>query len=40
MKYALVAGTDHGLGLARELLWREFFVAACRMNPEENRWIG
>lgn len=39
MKYALVTGTDHGLGLelARELLRREFFVVACRMNPEEKQ---
>ena len=39
MKYALVTGTDHGVGLelARELLLREFFVVACRMNPEEKQ---
>ena len=39
MKYALVTGTDHGVGLelARELLQREFFVVACRMNPEEKQ---
>ena len=39
MKYALVTGTDHGVGLelARELLQREFYVVACRMNPEEKQ---
>ena len=39
MKYALVTGTDHGVGLelVRELLQREFFVVACRMNPEEKQ---
>ena len=39
MKYALVTGTDHGVGLelTRELLQREFFVVACRMNPEEKQ---
>ena len=39
MKYALVTGTDHGVGLelARELLQRGFFVVACRMNPEEKQ---
>ena len=39
MQYALVTGTDHGVGLelARELLQREFFVVACRMNPEEKQ---
>lgn len=37
MMYALVTGTDHGLGLAlvRELLEREFFVIACRLNSKE-----
>lgn len=39
MKYALVTGTDHGVGLAlvRELLHRDFFVVACRMNPDEKQ---
>ena len=39
MKYALVTGTDHcvGLELVRELLQREFFVVACRLNPEEKQ---
>ena len=39
MKYALVTGTDHGVGLelVRELLQREFFVVACRLNPEEKQ---
>jgi len=35
--YALVTGSDHGLGLAlvKELLERNFFVAACRLNTKE-----
>ncbi len=39
MMYALVTGTDHGLGLAlvKNLLKRGFFVVACRLNPEENQ---
>lgn len=39
MKYALVTGTDHGVGLelVRELMRREFFVVACRMNPGERQ---
>ena len=39
MKYALVTGSDHGVGLelVRELLQRKFFVVACRMNPEEKQ---
>ena len=36
-KYALVTGTDHGVGLAlaEELLARGYFVVAARLNPEE-----
>lgn len=39
MKYALVTGTDHGVGLelVKELLQRGFYVAACRMNPKEKQ---
>ena len=37
MMYVLVTGTDHGLGLAlvKELLERDFFVVACRLNPKK-----
>ncbi|MFR8032529.1 MAG: SDR family NAD(P)-dependent oxidoreductase [Lachnospiraceae bacterium] len=37
MNYALVTGTDHGLGLALTdcLLARGYFVIACRLNPQE-----
>lgn len=37
MMYALVTGTDHGLGhaLVKELLERDFFVVACRLNAKE-----
>lgn len=37
MRYALVTGTDHGVGLslARQLLERGWEVTACRLNPEE-----
>lgn len=36
-KYALVTGTDHGVGLAlaEELLSRGYFVVATRLNPAE-----
>lgn len=39
MKYALVTGTDHGLGLAlvQNLLKRDYFVIACRLNPDEKQ---
>lgn len=39
MKYALVTGTDHGVGLelVKELLQRGFYVAACRMDPKEKQ---
>lgn len=39
MKYALVTGTDHGLGLAlvKNLLERKYCVVACRINPEEKQ---
>jgi len=39
MMYALVTGTDHGLGLSlvKELLERGFFVVACRLNPKETQ---
>ena len=42
MRYALVTGTDHGVGLelARELLRRDFYVVACRMNPAEKQIDG
>lgn len=38
LKYALVTGTDHGVGLelARELLKREYFVFACRIDENEH----
>ena len=37
--YALVTGTDHGLGhaLVKNLLKRNYFVVACRLNPEEKQ---
>ena len=39
MKYALVTGCDHGLGLslASQLLGRGYRVAACRLNREETQ---
>ena len=39
MKYALVTGTDHGLGLAlvKELLKRDYFVVACRLDSNEKQ---
>ncbi len=39
MKYALVTGTDHGLGLAlvKELLRRDYFVVACRLDSNEKQ---
>ena len=39
MKYALVTGCDHGVGLclAEKLLDRGYHVALCRMNPEEKQ---
>lgn len=37
MRYALVTGADHGIGLelARQLLNRGYYVSACRLNPKE-----
>ena len=37
MRYALVTGTDHGIGLelARQLLKRGYFVTACRYSEKE-----
>ena len=37
MHYALVTGTDHGIGLelARQLLSRGYYVTACRLRPQE-----
>lgn len=37
MEYALVTGTDHGIGLelTKDLLKRGFFVVACRLNAME-----
>ena len=42
MKYALVTGADHGVGLelVKNLLKREYFVVACRLNPEEKQVDG
>ena len=39
MRYALVTGADHGIGLelARQLLQRGYFVTACRYNPAETQ---
>ncbi len=39
MTYALVTGADHGLGLAlvKNLLQRDYFVVACRFNPQEKQ---
>lgn len=39
MKYALVTGCDHGLGLslASQLIGRGYRVAACRLNREETQ---
>lgn len=38
-KYALVTGTDHGVGLAlaKELINRGFYVLACRLNEKETQ---
>jgi len=37
MKYALVTGADHGVGLAlvEELLKRDYYVVATGYNPKE-----
>ena len=37
MKYALITGCDHGVGLSMvaQLAERGYTVAACRINPEE-----
>lgn len=37
LKYALVTGTDHGVGLAltEQLLERGYYVVAARLNPAE-----
>ena len=42
MKYALVTGADDGVGLelVNNLLKREYFVVACRLNPEEKQVDG
>ena len=42
IKYALVTGADHGVGLelVKNLLKREYFVVACRLNPEEKQADG
>ena len=42
MKYALVTGADHGVGLelVKNLLKREYFVVACRLNSEEKQVDG
>ena len=42
MRYALVTGTDHGIGLAlaRQLLERGYFVTACRYDPGETQIDG
>ncbi len=39
MRYALITGTDHGIGLelARQLLERGYFVTACRVDPKEEQ---
>ncbi len=39
MKYALITGCDHGLGLAlaSELLSRGYYTVACRLNPGEQQ---
>ena len=39
MKYALVTGCDHGLGLAltEQLVQRNYTVAACRFNEDETQ---
>ena len=38
-RYALVTGTDHGIGLelARQLQERGYYVTACRINPQEGQ---
>ena len=38
-KYALVTGTDHGLGLAlvKNLLNRKYYVVAARLTPDETQ---
>lgn len=42
MRYALVTGADHGIGLelAQQLAERGYFVFACRVNPEEKQIDG
>ena len=39
MKYALITGCDHGVGLAlaRELAERGYALAACRIDPNETQ---
>ena len=39
IKYALVTGCDHGVGLAlvKALADRGYHIAACRMNEEETQ---
>lgn len=39
MYYALVTGTDHGVGLelVKNILKRGFFVVACRIDPNEKQ---
>ena len=39
MKYALVTGCDHGVGLAlaEQLIQRNYTVAACRINENESQ---
>ena len=45
MKYALVTGCDHGVGLAlaKQLAERGWHVTACRLNPQETQldeWVA
>lgn len=37
MRYALITGADHGIGLelVRQMLGRGYHVTACRLNPKE-----
>ena len=39
MRYAIVTGIDHGVGLelVKNLLERSYFVVACRLNPKEKQ---
>ena len=39
MKYALVTGCDHGVGLAlaEQLVQRNYTVAACRLDENETQ---